>query len=83
MNTKTRDLVIKGDVKLKKGDVTILTPEIQYFHKDRTLVAPDDVLLEGPQAQVSGKDLHIDLATRSLVLKQHHLTKVKVEKGLL
>ena len=83
VNTKTRDLVIKGDVKLKKGDVTILTPEIQYFHKDRTLVAPDDVLLEGPQAQVSGKDLHIDLATRSLVLKQHHLTKVKVEKGLL
>jgi LPS export ABC transporter protein LptC len=83
VNTKTRDLVIKGDVKLKKGDVTIYTPEIQYFQKDRTLVAPDDVLLEGPQAQVSGKDLHIDLAQKSLVLKQHRLTKVKVEKGLL
>jgi LPS export ABC transporter protein LptC len=83
VNTKTRNLIIKGDVKLKKGDVTILTPEIQYFHKDRTLVAPDDVLLEGPQAQVSGKDLHIDLAQKSLVLKQHYLTKVKVEKGLL
>jgi LPS export ABC transporter protein LptC len=83
VNTKTRDLVIKGDVKLKKGDVTIYTPEIQYFQKDRTLVAPDDVLLEGPQAQVLGKDLHIDLTKKYLVLKQHRLTKVKVEKGLL
>jgi LPS export ABC transporter protein LptC len=83
VNTKTRDLVIKGDVKLQKGDVTIYTPEIQYFQKDRTLVAPDDVLLEGPQAQVLGKDLHIDLTKKYLVLKQHRLTKVKVEKGLL
>jgi LPS export ABC transporter protein LptC len=83
VNTKTRDLVIKGDVKLKKGDVTIYTPEIQYFHKVRTLVAPEDVLMEGPQAQVSGKDLHIDLTRKHLVLNQHHWTKVKVEKGLL
>jgi LPS export ABC transporter protein LptC len=83
VNTKTRDMVIKGDVKLQKGDLTILTPEIRYSHKDRTLVAPEEVLLEGPQAQVSGKDLHIDLARKYLVLKQHQLTKVKVEKGLL
>jgi LPS export ABC transporter protein LptC len=83
VNTKTRDLVIKGDVRLKKGDLTIFTPEIQYFQKNRTLVAPEDVLLEDPQAQVSGKDLHINLANKSLVLKQHQLTKVKVEKSLL
>ncbi len=83
VNTKTRDLVIKDDVKLQKGDVTIYTPEIQYFQKDRTLVAPDEVILVGPQAQVSGKDLHIDLTKKHLVLKQHELTKVKVEKGLL
>lgn len=83
VNTKSRDLVVKGDVKLKKGDVTIYTPEIQYFHKDRTLVAPDEVLLVGPQAEVSGKDLQIDLTRKHLVLKQHRLTKMKVEKGLL
>jgi LPS export ABC transporter protein LptC len=83
VNTKSRNLVIKGDVKLQKGDVTIYTPEIQYFQKERTLVAPDEVILVGPQVQVSGKDLHIDLAKKSLVLKQHELTKVKVEKGLL
>jgi LPS export ABC transporter protein LptC len=83
VNTKTRNLVIKGDVKLKKGDVTIYTPEIQYLQKERTLVAPDEVILVSPQVQVSGKDLHIDLAKKSLVLKQHELTKVKVEKGFL
>jgi len=83
VNTKTRDLAIKGDVKLQKGDVTIYTPEIQYFQKERALVAPDEVILVSPLAQVSGKDLHIDLTKKSLVLKQHELTKVKVEKGVL
>jgi LPS export ABC transporter protein LptC len=83
VNTKTRDLVIQGDVKLQKGDVTIYTPEIQYFKKNRTLVAPDEVILVSPQAQVSGRDLHIDLTKKYLVLKQHELTKVKVEKGIL
>jgi LPS export ABC transporter protein LptC len=83
VNTKTRDLVVKDDVKLQKGDVTAYTQEIQYSHKDRTLVAPDEVILVSPQAQVSGKDLLIDLTKKHLVLKQHELTKVKVEKGLL
>jgi LPS export ABC transporter protein LptC len=83
VNTKTRNLVIKGDVKLQKGDITIYTPEIQYFQKERTLVAPDEVILVSPQAQISGKDLYIDLTKKSLVLKQHVLTKVKVEKGFL
>jgi LPS export ABC transporter protein LptC len=83
VNTKTRNLVIKDDVKIQKGDVTIYTTEIQYFQKDRTLVAPDEVILVSPQAQVSGKDLQIDLTKKHLVLKQHELTKVKVEKGFL
>jgi LPS export ABC transporter protein LptC len=83
VNTKTRNLVITGEVKLQKGDITIYTPEIQYFQKERTLVAPYEVILVSPQAQVSGKDLNIDLTKKSLVLKQHELTKVKVEKGFL
>jgi LPS export ABC transporter protein LptC len=83
VNTKTRNLVIKGDAKLQKGDITIYTSEIQYLQKERTLVAPNEVILVGPQAQVMGKDLHIDLTKKRLVLKQHELTKVKVEKGLL
>lgn len=83
VNTKSRDLVIKGDVKLAKGDLTIRTPEIQYFHKERTLVAPEEVLLEGPQARIAGKDLHLDLARKHMLMKQHRLTTVKLEKGLL
>jgi LPS export ABC transporter protein LptC len=83
VNTKSRNLIIKGDVKLAKGDLTIRTPEIQYFHKNRTLVAPDEVLLEGPQAQIAGKDLHLDLTRKHLLMKQHRLTTVKLEKGLL
>jgi len=82
VNTKSRDLVVRGDVKLERGDVTILTPEVQYFHKEHTLVAPEDVLMEGPQAQVAGKDLHIDLTGKHLILKQHRLTTVRLAKGL-
>jgi LPS export ABC transporter protein LptC len=83
VNTKSQDLVIRGDVKLAKGNLTIRTPEIQYFHKERTLVAPEEVLLEGPQAQIAGKDLHLDLTRKRLLMKQHRLTTVKLEKGLL
>ncbi len=83
INSKTRDLVVKGDVKLKRGDITIHTPEIQYFHTEHTIVAPDDVFMDGPQAQVFGKDLHIDLTAKHLIMKKHRLTQVKVEKGLL
>ena len=56
--------VVRGDVKLKRGDITITTPEIEYFHNGRTLVAPEDVFMDGPRAQVEGKDLHIDLIGR-------------------
>ncbi len=83
INTKTRDLVVKGDVKLKRGDITVNTPEIQYFHNEHTIVAPEDVVIDGPQAQVFGKDLHIDLTAKHLIMKKHRLTQVKVEKGLL
>ena len=83
VNTKSRNLVVRGDVKLKRDDVTVHTPEIQYFQKEHALVAPEDVLLESPQAQVTGKDLHIDLTKKHLVMKQHRLTTVKLEKGLL
>ena len=83
VNTKTRNLTIKGDVKLQRGNLTIYTPEVQYFPKERALVAPEEVILVSPQAQVSGKDLHIDLTQKSLVLKQHELTKIKVAKGIL
>jgi LPS export ABC transporter protein LptC len=83
VNTKGRELALEGDVELKRGDLTIRTEKVQYLPKERALVAPGEVVLEGPRAQVAGKDLRIDLTKKRLVLKQHRLTKLKLEKGLL
>jgi LPS export ABC transporter protein LptC len=83
VNTKGRELALEGDVELERGDLTIRTEKVRYLPKERALVAPGEVVLEGPQAQVVGKDLRIDLTKKRLVLKQHRLTKLKLEKGLL
>ena len=83
VNTKERDLALKGGVTLKRGDFTIRTPEVRYLAKENTLVAPKDIVLEGPQTKVSGKGLSIDLDKKRLVLKEHRLTTVKLENGLL
>jgi len=83
VNTKDRDLALKGGVTLKRGDFTIRTPEVRYLAKERALVAPEDIVLEGPRTKVSGKGLSIDLNKKRLVLKEHRLTTVKLEKGLL
>jgi LPS export ABC transporter protein LptC len=83
VNTKERDLVLKGDVTLKKGDYTIRAPEVRYVAKARALVAPEEIVLEGPRTEVSGKGLYIDLAQKRLVLKEHRMTKLMLKKGLL
>jgi LPS export ABC transporter protein LptC len=83
VNTKGKDLALKGNVELKRGDITIRTAEVRYLPKERLLVAPEEIVLEGPRAQISGKDLRIDLKNKRLVLQQHRLTKLKLEKGLL
>jgi len=83
VNTKDRDLALKGGVTLKRGEFTIRTPEVRYLAKERALVAPEDIVLEGPRTKVSGKGLSIDLNKKRLVLKEHRLTTVKLEKGLL
>jgi len=83
VHTKKRDLTIKGEVELSRGDLTIRTNEVRYLPQKRALVAPEEVVLEGPRTRVAGKDLVIDLTTKRLVLKQHHKTEVKLKKGLL
>lgn len=83
VNTKEKDLALKGEVILKKGDFTIRSPEVRYIAKERALVAPEEIVLEGPRTEVSGKGLYIDLAERRLVLKEHRLTKLKLKEGLL
>lgn len=83
VNTKGKELELKGNVELERGDFTIRTEKVRYLPKERALVAPEEVVLEGPRAHVAGKDLRIDLTKKRLILKQHRLTKLKLEKGLL
>lgn len=83
VNTKARDLALKGEVTLKQGDFTIRAPEVRYVAKDRALVAPEEIVLTGPRTEISGKGLYIDLAQKRLVLKEHRQTKLMLKKGLL
>jgi len=83
VHTKNRDLTIRGGVELARGDLTIRTEEVRYLPEKRAIVAPEEVVLEGPRTRVSGKDLVIDLIKRRLVLKHHQKTEVKLQKGLL
>jgi LPS export ABC transporter protein LptC len=83
VNTKTRGLVLTGQVELEKGDITIKTELARYLPLERALVAPENVVMEGPRARVEGKDLYIDLVKKRLILKQHRLTELTLEKGLM
>lgn len=83
VHTKTRDLTIKGEVELTRGDLTIRTEVVRYLPQERALVAPEEVVLEGPRTKVAGKDLRIDLTNKRLILKHHHKTEVKLKKGLM
>ncbi len=83
VNTKKRDLALKGEVTLRQGDFTIRAPEVRYVAKERALVAPEEIVLIGPRTEISGKGLYIDLAQKRLVLKEHTMTKLMLKKGLL
>lgn len=83
VNTKKRDLTLKGGVELEKGDLVMRTEEVRYLPQERALVAPEALVLEGPRLRVAGKDLWLELKTRRLVLKKHQSTEVKLEKGRL
>jgi LPS export ABC transporter protein LptC len=83
VNPKRRELALKGEVRLERGEITIRTPEVRYLPGERALVAPEEVVLEGPRFQVAGKDLYIDLKNKKLIMRQHELTTLKLEKGLL
>jgi LPS export ABC transporter protein LptC len=83
VNPKRRELALRGEVRLARGDLTIRTPEVRYLPSERALVAPEEVILDGPKVQVAGKDLYIDLKNQKLILKQHRLTTLKLEKGLM
>ncbi len=83
VNPKGRDLTLRGDVRLTQGGLTIRTQQVRYLPREQALAAPEEVILESPRIRVSGKGLYIDLKGKRLILKEHRLTTVKLEKGLL
>lgn len=83
VNTRKRDLVLKGGVEIERGDLSIRTPEVRYLPEERALAASQEVVLEGPRIRIAGQDLLIDLKTRRLALRKHQSTELKLERGLL
>jgi LPS export ABC transporter protein LptC len=81
--TKTRFLTLKGQVEMERGDLRIQTNLATYDPATRILEAPEEVLLTEPTLRVQGKGLRVWLAAKKLVLAQHGMTEVKVQKGML
>ncbi len=79
INPKTKTLVLKGEVVLQDGELTIRSPLVHYEPKERVLVAPEEAILESPRVRIQGKGLRVELSAKRLALAQHRFTEVKVE----
>jgi hypothetical protein len=64
---------------MKSGDLSLKTSAIIYHPTERVLVAPEEVVMEGPKVRVQGKGLRVELTQKKMVLAQHRLTQVKTE----
>ena len=78
-NTKTRVLTLKGQVEMKRGELLIQTSEATYIPEERTLLAPEEVVITEPGLRVEGKEMRVELAAKKLVMAQHHLTELQVK----
>ncbi len=79
-NTKSRVLTLKGNVEMRRGDLTIQTAEATYLPNERVLLAPEDVVITEPSLRVEGKEVRVELAAKKLIIAQHRLTEVKVRE---
>jgi LPS export ABC transporter protein LptC len=80
MNTETRVLNLRGQVEMESGALLVKADAATYQPAGRLLLVPEEVTLEDPRARVQGKDLKVYLAEKKLVLAQHRLTMVKVQR---
>jgi LPS export ABC transporter protein LptC len=78
-NTKTRVLTLTGQVEMKRGDLLVTTSEASYLPDERTLLAPEHVVIREPGLKVEGRRLRVELAAKKLVMAQHHLTEFLVK----
>jgi LPS export ABC transporter protein LptC len=78
-NTKTRVLTLKGQVEMRRGELLIQTSAATYVPEERALLAPEEVVITEPGLRVEGKEMRVELATKKLVMAQHHLTELQVK----
>ncbi len=81
VNTQSRVLTLRGQVQLEAGDLRLTTNLLTYQPKERAIVAPEEVMVEGPRLTIKGKGLHLDLVNRKIQLSEHQGTQVKIGKG--
>ncbi|MBW1953114.1 MAG: LPS export ABC transporter periplasmic protein LptC [Deltaproteobacteria bacterium] len=77
INTKTRQLTLEGEVQVRLADYRFTAPEVSYIPKKRVLLATGAVDIEGPQIEVKGRDLRVELDNKKLVLTEHLLTRCR------
>jgi LPS export ABC transporter protein LptC len=78
-NTKTRVLTLTGQVEMKRGELLIQTNVATFVPAERALLAPEAVTITEPGLKVEGAGLRVELATKKLVIAQHHLTEFQVK----
>ena len=78
-NTKTRVLTLTGHVEMKRGDLLVQTSVATYLPEERALLAPENVVIMEPGLKVEGKGMRVELATKKLVMAQHHFTELQVK----
>ena len=78
-HTKTRVLTLTGQVEMQRGDLLVKTSVATFLPAERALLAPEEVVITEPGLKVEGKGLRVELATKKLVLAQHHLTEFQVK----
>ena len=78
-NTKTRVLTLTGQVEMRRGDLLVQTSVATYFPAERALLAPEEVVITEPGLKVEGKGMRVELATKKLVIAQHHFTELQVK----
>lgn len=82
INTKTRELTLQGEVHANAGEYRFQTAQISYVPKERALIATGAVQIQGPQLNVQGKGLKVELEKKRLTLAEHQLTRCRVPETI-
>lgn len=75
IHIKSRQLTVTGNVRAQVDDYVAVTSQVIYHPKERQLVAPEDVTLEGPRLAITGRHLTVDLLNKKMLLQKHTQTR--------